>query len=115
MTAGSGNSCENNGAKERKNSRETIHSGHFMVSDFEAEAQDDEGIEVPEPSEANETVEEIQGVRSINQGGVITYAKPTKNTFGDGTTVSIDGSLTKLFQTMSLAYRYRPNIFSLKY
>ncbi|KAG8036071.1 hypothetical protein G9C98_004650 [Cotesia typhae] len=35
-----------------KDSRETIHSGHFMVSDFEAEAQDDEDeLAVPVPEE----------------------------------------------------------------
>lgn len=30
-------------------SRETIHSGHFMVSQFEADAQDDEDNEIPMP------------------------------------------------------------------
>lgn len=35
-----------------RDARETIHSGHFMVSDFEAEAQDDEDeLAVPVPDE----------------------------------------------------------------
>ena len=37
--------------------KEAIHSGHFMVSNFEAEAQDDEeDIAVPVPEEAETAV-----------------------------------------------------------
>ena len=37
--------------------KEAIHSGHFMVSNFEAEAQDDEeDIAVPVPEEAETVV-----------------------------------------------------------
>ena len=34
--------------------KEAIHSGHFMVSNFEAEAQDDEEIAVPVREEQNQ-------------------------------------------------------------
>lgn len=46
---------ERNGGRD---SRETIHSGHFMVSDFEAEAQDDEddlAVPVPDQEETQTT------------------------------------------------------------
>lgn len=106
MTAGPGSNEESdaNKERERKNSRETIHSGHFMVSDFEAEAQDEEGVEIPDPAELEGPIDEISGIIGVNQGDVITYAKPATDKI-DRTTVSIDASLTKLFQTMSLAYR----------
>ncbi|XP_045617223.2 MLX-interacting protein isoform X2 [Procambarus clarkii] len=96
-----------NASMGRKGEKEVIHSGHFMVSDFEAEAQDDEEnvlLEIPgdiyagcsDPSRGNVPQEEE---------GVITYAK--KNRAARIETVSIDSSLTKLFNAMSIAYRHK--------
>lgn len=39
---------------ERKKSREIIHSGHFMVSDFEAEGHDDDEVAIPVPEDAED-------------------------------------------------------------
>lgn len=84
--------------------RETIHSGHFMVSHFEAEAQDDEDTEIsmPDPDESGAIVElntctDVQLVQPSN-AIVPTSARPN-------TSAVIDISLTKLFKCMNLAYR----------
>ena len=88
--------------KKEKDSRETIHSGHFMVSDFEAEAQDDEDeLAVPVPDE---------------EAARLALVVPSSFTFDKHFAVhnecdktaqqlSIETSLNKLFQCMSLAYR----------
>lgn len=86
-----------------RDSRETIHSGHFMVSDFEAEAQDDEDeLAVPVPDEENGKLAIVTPVgfslKKFVGGG----------NFDDKTNsqqLSIETSLNKLFQCMSLAYR----------
>ncbi|CAD6206878.1 GSCOCG00010117001-RA-CDS [Cotesia congregata] len=77
-----------------KDSRETIHSGHFMVSDFEAEAQDDEDeLAVPVPEE--------EAVRNTTIAPVgLTPEKLMPKSL-------IENSLNKLFQCMSLAYRQK--------
>lgn len=78
-------------ARGGKPEKETIHSGHFMVSDFEAEAQDDEfNVAVALPDE------EIKLV--VVPCEISTPKEKTQQ-------VSIETSLTKLFQCMSLAYR----------
>ncbi|CAG5089381.1 Protein of unknown function [Cotesia congregata] len=76
-----------------KDSRETIHSGHFMVSDFEAEAQDDEDeLAVPVPEE--------EAVRNTTIAPVgLTPEKLMPKSL-------IENSLNKLFQCMSLAYSH---------
>jgi len=89
--------------------KEAIHSGHFMVSNFEAEAQDDiDDIAVPVPEEAS-TVDAVPDVavqeRVQNQFKSLvsllnTSAVPEGNNL-------IDVSLTKLFQCMSIAYRQK--------
>ena len=38
--------------------KEAIHSGHFMVSNFEADEQDDDDIAIPVPSE-DSTAEKV--------------------------------------------------------
>lgn len=95
-------------AMGRKGEKEVIHSGHFMVSDFEADAQDDEEnvlLEIPGDIEEAAGVPSVQGHDPQSQQGVITYAKKSRVE-----TVSIDSSLTKLFNAMSLAYRYRARV-----
>ncbi|KAJ8920875.1 hypothetical protein NQ315_015668 [Exocentrus adspersus] len=88
--------------RPEKQEKESIHSGHFMVSHFEAEEQDDEdNVAVPIP-EVTDTKAIVQ-VRSNSQGALIDYAENKKNQ----QQLAIDTSLAKLFQCMSLAYRQK--------
>lgn len=94
---GTGRKEDNNG----RDSREIIHSGHFMVSDFEAEAQDDEDeLAVPVPEE------EAVKVAIITPPG-LSHEKFANSSSNEKTSqqLSIETSLNKLFQCMSLAYR----------
>ncbi|XP_011255892.1 MLX-interacting protein isoform X1 [Camponotus floridanus] len=101
---GNDNKREKNGGRD---SRETIHSGHFMISDFEAEAQDDEddlAVPVPDQEETQTTKFPIAGPlgffhdRFANSG---LYMRSSSQQ------LSIETSLNKLFQCMSLAYRQK--------
>lgn len=86
----------------KKGEKEVIHSGHFMVSDFEADAQDDEEnvlLEIPGDIE-DVQVPSAPGNDPQSHQGVITFAKKSRVE-----TAGIDSSLTKLFNAMSLAYR----------
>lgn len=90
---------------DNKQEKEIIHSGHFMVSHFEAEAQDDEDTELPDPDESGAIVElntctdvALLPTNQINQSIVTTNTKPNTNAV-------IDISLAKLFKCMNLAYR----------
>lgn len=84
-----------------KPEKESIHSGHFMVSHFEAEEQDDEdNVAIPIP-EVTDTKAIVQ-VRSQKQGSLIDYVENKRNQ----QQLAIDTSLSKLFQCMSLAYRF---------
>ncbi|CAG7635462.1 unnamed protein product, partial [Allacma fusca] len=110
--------------------RETIHSGHFMVSDFEPESEvlDDEyeaGMPIPSGPEDGSMVQTVQNTSGNLPGsGVASPQSPfapimtiqkhpqiIENSRWPGsvynTSISIDGSLTKLFQCMSLAYRQK--------
>lgn len=86
----------------RDTNKESIHSGHFMISDFEAEAQDDEdelAVPVPEVSEPKAV---IPCHKLLSQSRMtITEKKFSPNQ------LSIETSLTKLFQCMSIAYRQK--------
>lgn len=84
----------------------TIHSGHFMVSrvhDVNIEDDDDEEVAAP----FND------GLKGFD---FITTDREIYRTYNfsdiDGQSVSIDASLTKLFECMTLAYRYE-NISSI--
>lgn len=84
--------------------KETIHSGHFMVSHFEAEAQDDFDDLVSVPDEEQNT----QKVSVVATYTVPTSIKPfTPNDKEEckHQQLSIEVSLTKLFKCMTLAYR----------
>lgn len=88
-----------------RDSRETIHSGHFMVSDFEAEAQDDEDeLAVPVPEEeattARLSIIAQPGFLHERFAGVFSSSSDKSSQ-----QLSIETSLNKLFQCMSLAYR----------
>ena len=86
--------------RESRDSRETIHSGHFMVSDFEAEAQDDEDeLAVPVPDE------EAARLAIIAPAGFFERFVSNSTTDKSSQQLSIETSLNKLFQCMSLAYR----------
>ncbi|XP_071446521.1 MLX-interacting protein isoform X2 [Hetaerina americana] len=102
MTQGS--DISDNMSQKNKVGREAIHSGHFMVSDFEAEAQDDEDeVAVPVPEEeANK-----MGVVSNSSSGVIQVPTTVAQVEKPGQHLTIETSLTKLFQCMSLAYRQK--------
>ena len=92
-----------------KQEKEIIHSGHFMVSHFEAEAQDDEDTELPmpDPDESGSAIVELNTctdvallpTNQINQSIVVTSHTKTNNN------AVIDISLAKLFKCMNLAYR----------
>ncbi|XP_076654475.1 MLX interacting protein mondo isoform X3 [Halictus rubicundus] len=92
------------GKKEAgRDSREAIHSGHFMVSDFEAEAQDDEDeLAVPVPDEEAAKMAIITPLGFLHEKFASTfYSKKSPQQ------LSIETSLNKLFQCMSLAYRQK--------
>lgn len=82
----------------REHEKEAIHSGHFMVSEFEAEDQDDDDELAIPVLEENES-------KAALQAGTLTQV----STYGVKPSIkqqlSIETSLTKLFHCMSLAYR----------
>lgn len=87
--------------------KESIHSGQFMVSHFEAEAQDDDDTEIkmPDPDDPN-----YQKPEDLNLCTEIQLYIPQKiNQCGDTSLITshleIETSLTKLFKCMNLAYR----------
>jgi len=89
--------------------RETIHSGHFMVSDFEAEAQDDEdelAVPVPDQEEAQTTRFPIATIPGFPYDRFTISG--SLNNRSTSQQLSIETSLNKLFQCMSLAYRWVP-------
>ncbi|XP_012255108.2 MLX-interacting protein isoform X1 [Athalia rosae] len=91
------------GKRESKDSRETIHSGHFMVSDFEAEAQDEDELAVPVPEEEAARLA-IIAPPGFSLEKFVTSSSTSKTSTQQ---LSIETSLNKLFQCMSLAYRQK--------
>ena len=97
--------------------KEIIHSGHFMVSDFDAiEALDEEVlVEIPDPDgdksgsddeNAEAKAKKAKGERSVKKAkikhkNVIKYRSAAIKC----ETISIDESLTKLFNAMDIAYK----------
>ena len=57
-----------NQQQERKKSKEIIHSGHFMVSDFEAEGHDDDEVAIPVPEDAEENSGSVIGGMVVSTG-----------------------------------------------
>lgn len=105
MTSSSSQGGFHRGKRESggRDSRETIHSGHFMVSDFEAEAQDDEDeLAVPVPDE------EASARLSIAALPGFPFERFVAGSYDrNSQQLSIETSLNKLFQCMSLAYRQK--------
>ncbi|XP_049867161.1 MLX-interacting protein isoform X2 [Pectinophora gossypiella] len=88
--------------------KETIHSGHFMVSHFEAEAQDDfDDLAVPVPDE-EQNVQKTSVVATYTVPGAVEKFQPfDKEESKQHQQLSIEISLTKLFKCMTLAYRQK--------
>lgn len=86
-----------------KPEKEAIHSGHFMVSHFEAEEQDDEDdVAVPVPeTEVKNSFENLPENLQFN----IQLSRTNTDNGKSNQQLSIETSLSKLFQCMSLAYR----------
>lgn len=90
---------------EKDPSTSTIHSGHFMVSRVHEEKEEDDEEEVPifpddsKEFEVNIGFDFTKANRETSQN--VTFQFGPKST----STLSIDASLTKLFQCMTLAYR----------
>lgn len=102
------NTMRNRTSSERRSDCEVIHSGHFMVSEFEAEAQDDEDTEIsmPDPDESgmapagNTCTDVILAGSSCQSNNLLSSATARSNS-----SALIDQSLAKLFKCMNLAYR----------
>lgn len=105
---GMASNSSNGSPPQRKiSASETIHSGQFMVSEID---ESEQAVEQP----ANESQELEDYERPIESSDVLskydleTNCMETTHTYLYGpqyaNTVSIDGSLTKLFECMSLAY-----------
>lgn len=93
------------GKRQPRAEKETIHSGHFMVSHFEAEAQDDFDDLVTVPDE-EQNVQKVSVVTTYAVPGVPKPFPPTdKEASKQHQQLSIEISLTKLFKCMTLAYR----------
>lgn len=92
-------------------SGETIHSGQFMVSDFEAEAQDedDNEIRMPDPDDPNLEKEPDGADAGMSICTAVQRYVPQSASFGDRmivtSRVEIETTLAKLFKCMNLAYR----------
>nr|AUZ82870.1 MLX-interacting protein [Tigriopus kingsejongensis] len=94
--------------------KEAIHSGHFMISDFEAEAEAEEDISVPQAEEGSN----IPQLVPADEVGDISPVPPSlpepkipESAFigsrANQALSIIDISLNKLFQSMSIAYRHK--------
>lgn len=90
-----------------KREKEIIHSGHFMVSHFEAEAQDDEDSELPmpDPDESSAIVDLNTCTDVALSGGNHQMDRVIVATTSRPNNAVIDISLAKLFKCMNLAYR----------
>lgn len=87
--------------------KETIHSGHFMVSHFEAEAQDDFDDLVSVPDE-EQNLQKVSVVATYTvPGKTKTFTSFDKESRKQHQQLSIEISLTKLFKCMTLAYRQK--------
>lgn len=90
--------------RQARPEKETIHSGHFMVSTFEAEAQDDFDDLVTVPDE-EQNVQKVSVVATYTVPGAPKPFLPSEKDEIQHQQLSIEISLTKLFKCMTLAYR----------
>ncbi|CAK1552105.1 unnamed protein product [Leptosia nina] len=88
--------------------KEAIHSGHFMVSHFEAEDQDDyDDLAVPIPEEEQNVHKETTVATYTVPVPIETFHLTDKEESKQHQQLSIEISLTKLFKCMTLAYRQK--------
>ncbi|CAH0720762.1 unnamed protein product, partial [Brenthis ino] len=88
--------------------KEAIHSGHFMVSHFEAEDQDDfDDLAVPVPDEEQNVPKESAVATYILPVTSEIFQRSDKEESKQHQHLSIEISLTKLFKCMTLAYRQK--------
>lgn len=85
-----------------KREKEAIHSGHFMVSHFEAEEQDDED-DVAVPVLETEVKNSLENIP--DQINIALSIRGNQENGKNNQQLSIETNLSKLFQCMSLAYR----------
>lgn len=91
--------------RQARPGKETIHSGHFMVSHFEAEAQDDfDDLAVPVPDEEQTAQKDTVVATFIPRAPVPLLPFDIVDN-QQHQQLSIETSLTKLFRCMTLAYR----------
>lgn len=90
--------------------KESIHSGQFMVSHFEAEEQDDEdNVAVPIPDVPDTSNKSLVPVK-VADGALrecIRSNKYTTTAQQQLMELTIENNLSKVFQCMSLAYRQK--------
>lgn len=95
------------GAQRKISRNETIHSGHFMVSEIE-ESEQNAGRDNPEVSHESDYERPVETSETLSNYDLETKCMETTQTYvygpKDSDYVAIDGSLTKLFECMSLAY-----------
>lgn len=91
---------------QSRSEKETIHSGHFMVSHFEAEAQDDFDDLVTVPDE-EQNVQKVTTVATYSVPRSLIPCPQDKEDSKQHQQLSIEISLTKLFKCMTLAYRQK--------
>lgn len=94
--------------------KEAIHSGHFMISDFEAEAEAEEDISVPQAEEGS-NMPQLVSPEDVGEIPQVPTSLPEPNIpesvfkgrRKEQAQSIIDISLNKLFQSMSIAYRQK--------
>lgn len=95
-----------NPSRIRKISRETIHSGHFMVS--ELDDNEANSVQATQQAAHESDYEQPEVVAQTRSYDLESACKETTQSYPFGpsanSAVQIDGSLTKLFECMSLAY-----------
>lgn len=109
LTPTSTSSAPRNPMSMKKEGKETIHSGQFMVSHFEAEAQDDEDTALLMPDlDENSTITELNTCTDVvllaGTAGQSNNAIVASN-LKSSSAALIDISLAKLFKCMNLAYK----------
>lgn len=107
-SSSSSSSSQQQSNQHRNTERETIHSGQFMVSHFEAEAQDDEDQEIAMPDPDESAINDINTCTDVqllncNSDGTNTSLVTVNSRINNSAVIDI--SLAKLFKCMNLAYR----------
>lgn len=95
---------------ERKISRETILSGQFMISELEDDDKEPSSEVVVAEKESFEQPKSLSPAQEAEIAVEETSESTQKYVYGPTCSrmVTIDGSLSKLFQCMSLAYNGTP-------